>query len=219
MMLFRAPGVYRPQADTELLMRAVAAASIPREPRVLDVCTGTGVLALHARRLGAKTVTAVDISRAALLSAWLNSRARGQRVELLRGDFTRMTWPRPFDVVVANPPYVPGPSVTPPRRARDRAWEAGPDGRAVLDPLCEMLPGLLADHGTALIVHSGMCGPDRTLHQLRDGGLKAAVVARETTAYGPVLRRRARWLEAAGHAAPHHNHEELVVIRADRPTT
>ncbi|WP_280266417.1 class I SAM-dependent methyltransferase [Nocardia wallacei] len=217
MMLFRAPGVYRPQTDTELLMRAMAAAPIPRGARVLDLCTGTGALALYAQRLGAEDVTAVDISRSALLSAWLNSRARGRRLAVRRGDFTRMRWPRPFDVVVANPPYVPGPATVPPR-GRCRTWEAGPTGRAVLDPLCETLPGLLAYRGTALIVHSGVCGPERTLRQLRDGGLKAAVVARARTPFGPVMRRRARWLAATGLIDPNDRDEELVVIRADRTT-
>ncbi|MBF6059274.1 methyltransferase [Nocardia terpenica] len=215
MMLFRAPGVYRPQADTRLLMRAVVAAAIPPGRAVLDLCTGTGALAVQAARMGAKSVTAVDISRMALLSAWLNSRVRGIGAELVYGDFAHVLRHRRFDAVVANPPYVPGPG-TPPPRGRSRAWEAGPEGRAVLDPLCDLLPTLLHRDGTALVVHSMVCGADRTIQRLRSGGLKAAVVARETTRFGPVLRRRARWLESRGLLEPDSTAEELVVIRADR---
>ncbi|WP_067674900.1 HemK2/MTQ2 family protein methyltransferase [Nocardia miyunensis] len=215
MRLFRAPGVYRPQADTRLLMRAMTDAALPPGKAVLDLCTGTGAVAVHAHRLGAKTVTAVDISRAAVFSAWLNSRGRGMSIELLRNDFAHVLRHRRFDTVLANPPYVPGPSA-PPSRGRAKAWEAGPTGRALLDPLCDILPESLNRDGTALIVHSALCGTERTLQRLRAGGLKAAVVARRTTAFGPVLRSRARWLRDAGLLDPSETSEELVVIRADR---
>ncbi|GAB2714468.1 methyltransferase [Nocardia thraciensis] len=196
-------------------MRAITAAALPSGGRVLDVCTGTGAVALHALRTGAQHVTAVDVSRLALLSAWLNSRLRGVRIELLHGEFTRVLARRRFDAVLANPPYVPGPSPVP-SDGPTRAWEAGPTGRSVLDPLCRTLPNLLTRRGTALIVHSALSGPDQTLHRLRACGLKAAIVARETTGFGPVLRDRASWLESAGLIEPGQRHEELVVIRADR---
>ncbi|WP_280274029.1 HemK2/MTQ2 family protein methyltransferase [Nocardia wallacei] len=215
MIFFRAPGVYRPRADTRLLMRAMAAAAMPRDAEVLDVCTGTGAVAVEALRLGAKKVTAVDVSRSALLSAWVNSRLRGGRLELLHGEFDRVLRNRRFDTVLANPPYVPGPEPSAAHGAA-RAWEAGPNGRALLDPLCRMMPGLLNRRGTALIVHSALCDPDETMRLLRDGGLKAAVAAREPNEFGPVLHARASWLEAVGLIEPGRRHEELVVIRADR---
>ncbi|QLY28765.1 hypothetical protein [Nocardia huaxiensis] len=67
------------------------------------------------------------------------------------------------------------------------------------------------------MVHSALCGTDRTLHRLRDSGLEAAVVARALIPFGPVLRRRAGWLTARGLIDPGQRDEELVVIRADRP--
>ncbi|WP_307188895.1 methyltransferase [Nocardia anaemiae] len=51
----------------------------------------------------------MDISRAALASAWLNYRLRGIAVELVLGDFAATLGHRRFDVVLANPPYVPSP--------------------------------------------------------------------------------------------------------------
>ncbi|NKY88394.1 methyltransferase [Nocardia veterana] len=215
MRLFRAPGVYAPRADTGLLIRALSAAAIPHGAKVVDVCTGTGAVAIEAGRAGAAAVTAVDISRRALASAWLNSRLQGVPLELLHGDFGRVLRRRTFDAVLANPPYVPGPATTTPR-GRARAWEAGPHGRALLDPLCRLMPELLRAKGMALIVHSSLCDPELTVRQLRDGGLKAAVVVRETCEFGPVLNRRAEWLEAQRLIEPGTRQEELVVIRADR---
>lgn len=215
-MLVRAPGVYRPQPDTWLLARAMTEAALPTGARVLDACTGTGALAIHAARAGADAVTAVDMSRAAVASAWLNSRVRGIRLELLCGDVTRIVGDRNFDVVLANPPYVPSAYPTPTSRAA-RAWDAGRHGRAVLDPLCAMIPRVLGNRGIALIVHSAISGTDTSLDQLRAGGLKATVVARATIPFGPVMRRRRAWLRATGLIHPEQQYEELVVIRADRP--
>src|SRR5690606_11017597 len=141
-MLVRAPGVYRPQPDTWLLARAMTEAALPDGARVLDACTGTGALAIHAARTGAAAVTAVDLSRAAVTSAWLNSRLHGVRLELLCGDVTEVVSGRTFDVIVANPPYVPSDEPRPAGRAA-RAWDAGRHGRSLLDPLCAMMPRLL----------------------------------------------------------------------------
>lgn len=214
-MLVRAPGVYRPQPDTWLLARAMTEAALPDGARVLDACTGTGALAIHAARTGAAAVTAVDLSRAAVTSAWLNSRLHGVRLELLCGDVTEVVSGRTFDVIVANPPYVPSEEPRPTGRAA-RAWDAGRHGRSLLDPLCAMMPRLLTTGGTALMVHSALSGTATSLRQLRSGGLKATVVARTMIPFGPVLARRSSWLRDHGLIRPGQQHEELVVIRADR---
>jgi release factor glutamine methyltransferase len=213
--LIRSRGVYRPQEDTWLLSRTMTEASFPPSATVLDVCTGTGALAIAAARAGAQAVTAVDLSARAIATAWVNSRIRGVPVELVHGDFTTLVGKRTFDVVLSNPPYVPCSNDETPA-GRRRAWDAGRQGRAVLDRLCPLLPVLLNRGGTALIVHSALCGIDTTLHQLRGTGLKASVVARETIPFGPVMRARVSWLESAGLIGVGQRHEELVVIRADR---
>jgi release factor glutamine methyltransferase len=214
--LIRPRGVYRPQEDTWLLARSLAGAPLPPQATVLDVCTGTGALAIAAAKAGASAVTGIDISRQAIASAWLNSRLRRAPVQLVRGDFSRLVGERTFDVVLSNPPYVPCWNDEVPAHGPKRAWDAGRQGRAVLDRLCPVLPLLLNRGGMALLVHSALCGTDTTLNQLRGAGLKAAVVARGTIPFGPVMTSRAQWLEQAGLIEPGQRHEELVVIRADR---
>ncbi|WP_019926075.1 methyltransferase [Nocardia sp. BMG111209] len=215
MIVFRAPGVYRPQSDTAMLLTA-AGAAVPAGGRVLDVGTGSGVLTVAALRSGAGRVTAMDISRRALLSVWLNSLRWWGRVELLHGDI-RHTHPRGrYDLVLANPPYVPACAADDVRRAA-RAWAAGPTGRSVLDPLCRLLPRLLRESGAGLIVQSALADPALTVEMLTAGGLDAVVAARSTVAFGPVLRSRSAWLAAAGVIEPGQCAEELVVIRAGHP--
>jgi release factor glutamine methyltransferase len=213
MLLWRPPGVYRPQEDTWLIAEALAGAGMPRGGRVLDVCTGTGAVAIAAGLAGAGDVTAVDLSRRAVAATWVNARLRGLPVRVRRGDFGDLVGSDEFDVITANPPYVPGPSM--PERGRARAWDAGPQGRSVLDRLCSVMPLLLAPKGLGLIVHSTLCDSDVTLRQLRGGGLKASVVARRTIPFGPVMRQRAGWLARRDFIAHDQEHEELVVIRAD----
>ncbi|MCW6005090.1 50S ribosomal protein L11 methyltransferase [Micromonospora sp. CPCC 205371] len=223
----RFPGAYPPQADSALLTAAAAAAPIPPGARVLDVCTGSGALALAAARLGAGEVTAVDVSRRAVMCVRLNAWARGLPVRARRGSLADLLaappWTatrdeparRSYDVVLANPPYVPCSSESVPT-GRERAWDAGPDGRAVLDPFCLAVPGLLSEAGFVLLVHSHVSDVERSLALLRDGGLQTAVVARRRVPFGPVMRARTAYLEATGLIRRGQRHEDLVVIRASR---
>jgi release factor glutamine methyltransferase len=214
MWLLRPPGVYRPQGDTHLLARAQADAGIPPGGAVLDIGCGTGVLSVHAARLAPRAMTAVDVSRRAVWAARVNLAFRGLDVRVLRGDALELD--ESFDVVLANPPYVPGVAGLP-SRGRRRAWDADIDGRAVLDRLCAAAPRLLTPGGVLLVVQSALSDVDKTVCALRSGGLKAAVVARADEPFGPVMRARLNVLRAAGLLARDQRTEELVVIRGDRP--
>lgn len=211
------PGVYGPQADSRLLAEVLRGEDLVGA-RVLDLCTGSGLLAVTAARAGAREVVAVDVSRRAVMTARLNLRRNAARGSVVRGDLLDAIPAGSFDVVVSNPPYVPATSEALPTRGTARAWDAGRDGRAVLDRICREAPGRLASGGRLLVVHSHVCDADRTLDLFRDGGLRATVVARRRNAFGPVMRRRADFLRDAGLVGPQDRHEDLVVVRGQRPT-
>ncbi|MGW6486779.1 HemK2/MTQ2 family protein methyltransferase [Streptomyces sp. NPDC055056] len=212
--LLALPGVYRPQADTGLLAGVLERESLGPATEVLEIGTGTGALALNAADRGAR-VTAVDVSRRAVVSARLNALRHGLPLRVLYGDFVACTRGRRFDVVLANPPYVPSPNPEVPSTGPERAWDAGPDGRAVIDRICETAPTLVRPGGILLMVHSVMCGPERTLKRLAQAGLPGQVTAEETVPWGPVLRSRRAWLQKQGFSDVGEANEGLVVIRAE----
>ncbi|WP_405782786.1 HemK2/MTQ2 family protein methyltransferase [Streptomyces sp. NBC_00859] len=213
--ILRLPGVYAPQADSSFLTAAMHSELILPGTELLDLCTGTGAVALQAARLGAR-VTAVDISRRAVASARLNAAIARLPVRVHRGDLMSSLPGRSFDVLVSNPPYVPAPSLSLPRRGASRAWDAGLDGRILVDRICDAAPGALRPGGLMLMVHSGLTCPEETVRRLSRAGMNASVSDRMTIPFGPVTSRRLSWLRERGLMPPDMSREELVMIRAQK---
>ncbi|WP_225804882.1 HemK2/MTQ2 family protein methyltransferase [Streptomyces sp. NK15101] len=212
----RLPGVYAPQADTGLLVAQVRREELRPGLRSLDLCTGTGVVAVAAALRGARA-TAVDISRTAIATSRLNALLHGCRIRALRGDLDGPVGRERFDLVTVNPPYVPSEDARPPARGARRSWDAGSDGRLLLDRVCARAPRLLTPSGVLLLVQSSLSGVAATLDALGRGGLRARVVERRTEPFGPVMSARADWFAARGLVPPGTRTEQLVVIRACRP--
>ncbi|MEU6814168.1 HemK2/MTQ2 family protein methyltransferase [Streptomyces sp. NPDC046860] len=210
------PGVYAPQHDTGLIARALDDERLDAGSAVLDLCTGSGALAVRAARRGAR-VTAVDISWRALATAWCNALLAGRCITVRHGDLVGAVPGRRYDLVVSNPPYVPAPAANPPNRGPARAWDAGPDGRVFVDRICDSTAEVLRGGGVLLLVHSGLCGTAPTLERLAASGMDATVVGRATVPFGPVLRERRSWLHSRGMLRDRHEElEELVVVRGVR---
>lgn len=220
--LVAAEGVYLPQEDSRLLVETMEATGLARGRRVVDLCTGSGVVAVGAAEQRAASVMALDICPRAVRCARANALSAGVTLDTHLGSWARAVEFGPFDLVVCNPPYVPhDPGAAyaplPPHVGPSRAWDAGYDGRLVLDPLCAVVPQLLADGGSLLLVQSEFAGPRQTLGALASAGLDAEIVARQWIPFGPVMTSRAQWLEETGRLEPGRREEELLVIRADKP--
>jgi release factor glutamine methyltransferase len=211
MRVARLPGVFRPRSDTWLLA-AVLRRQAQARGAVLDVCTGSGALAVAAALAGARSVTAIDLSALAVLTVRLNARLNGVRVEAWRGDLLDAVPGRRFDVIVSNPPYLPADGDRLPTRGVARHTEAGSTGRLLLDRLIDAAPAHLAPGGVLLVTHSSINGEVATLARMRAAGLDPAVAERRSGALGPLLAARAPQLEAKGLLARGERSEELLVV-------
>lgn len=101
------PDVLIPRHDTETLVEE-ALARMPFARSVLDIGTGSGCIAVAlAGRLPGASVTAVDISPAALCVARRNAERNGVDIEFLQGSLLEPVSGRQFDLIVSNPPYIP----------------------------------------------------------------------------------------------------------------
>ena len=177
------PAVLIPRPETELIVDAVLKHT-PREAalRVADVGTGSGILAVTlACERPMITVVATDISPAALAVARRNAEAHGvsSRISFIEGDLLAATR-GPFDVIVANPPYVPtrdAPGLSPDVRDFEPAVAlfGGNHGLAVAARLMEDVARQLAPDG--IFVMEFGCGQQYDVaHHTTNAGLEALQV-------------------------------------------
>lgn len=103
------PAVLIPRADTEALVETALnwARIQPRSLRILDLCTGSGAVAVSlAHYLAGAEVWAGDVSAAAIEIAKANAERHGAQVCFAQGDLTAPFSGAVFDLITANPPYI-----------------------------------------------------------------------------------------------------------------
>jgi release factor glutamine methyltransferase len=206
MDVYAPEGVYTPRRDTALLAEvALGRIGARAGGEVLDLCTGTGAVALSLAEHGA-SVTAVDIDELAVASARANAARRGLGLEVLLGDLFEPVSGRTFDLITCNPPYLPAPD-----GAACARWDAGPDGRSVVDRICRAVADHIAPGGALLLAQSHLTGVEATLAQLHRRAFDARVVADHVGPLGPIARARIAYLERLLQRT---DSERLVVIEA-----
>jgi ribosomal protein L3 glutamine methyltransferase len=131
--------------------------------RVIDVCTGSGCLAiLLAREFPDAVVEASDLSAAALEVAAINRRAHGlvRRMKLILSDGLAAVPPGRYDVILSNPPYEPSAHVdrqAPEFSAEPRmAHDGGRDGLVIVRALLRQAGARLQPHGILVLEVGGL---------------------------------------------------------------
>src|SRR5436305_1808893 len=96
-----------PRPETEHLVEVALAERLPERPWILDIGTGSGILAVTlALEIPGSRVVATDLSPGALAVAANNARRLGARVSLVNTDLAAGLDLSRFELVVSNPPYV-----------------------------------------------------------------------------------------------------------------
>ncbi|OZV76624.1 protein-(glutamine-N5) methyltransferase, release factor-specific [Micromonospora echinospora] len=164
------PGVFVPRPETELLAGwGIDRARRSVEPLVVDLCSGSGAVALAvAQEVPTARVVAVERSAAALV--WLRRNATdraaaGDRpIEVVEADVTAPglldELAGRVDVLLCNPPYVPAGTAVPPEVADDPAEAVfgGADGLAVVRPVVARAARLLRPGGALAVEHDDTHG-------------------------------------------------------------
>jgi release factor glutamine methyltransferase len=157
------PSVLVPRPDTETVIEVARVARPDRAApcRILDLCTGSGVIAVSlAREYPAAQVVATEISPEAAALARKNAarNAVAERVDVREGDLFGPVRGERFDLIAANPPYIATAVIATlaaeVRREPVIALDGGADGLAFIDRICadareHLLPGgaLIVEHG------------------------------------------------------------------------
>ncbi len=153
------PGVFIPRPETEAMLEWATAQQLPDDPVIVDLCTGSGALALGLARWRPEArVIGVDDSDAALEYARAN--ADGTAVEMLRADVVEpgalSRLDGRVDLLVSNPPYVPdGAELDPEVLDHDpsHAVFGGPDGMTVITAIVGLAERLLRPGGLFAVEH------------------------------------------------------------------
>jgi release factor glutamine methyltransferase len=157
------PAVLIPRPETELLvMEAIRRAKPLGRPRILDVGTGSGIIALTlAKHLPHAEITAVDVSPEALAVAKQNAEQLGLhgRVRFLVCDLVAAVAGEQFDLIASNPPYIASSVVDQlPVNVRNFeprvALDGGPQGTEIIAQLAKDAKPLLKP-GSALYLEIG----------------------------------------------------------------
>lgn len=163
------PGVFVPRPETDLLLEWGLSVA-PRAPVVVDLCTGSGALALaFANARPDAVVHAVELDRVALSWARRNADIRREAgdtpIRLHSGDVTDpkllASMESTVDLVLCNPPYVPDDTPVPPEVADhdpDIAVFGGPDGLDVVKSVISCAARLVKPGGWVGIEHDDTQG-------------------------------------------------------------
>lgn len=145
-----------PRQDTETLCEeALKRLYRMNAPRVLDLCTGSGALAVAIKHdCPGADVTATDLSADALDVAQMNAQANHADIRFLQGDGFAPVSSETFDMVVCNPPYLTESDMnelqTEVRREPSMALFGGEDGMDFYRTFAKALPTCLARNGYAM---------------------------------------------------------------------
>ncbi len=196
------PAVLIPRPESEfVVMECLRLAQDAPQPRILDVGTGSGNLAVAvARRHPGARLTAVDLSPDALAVAGRNAGRHGvaDRIRFLHGDlFHPLPAGERLDFILSNPPYIPRDDIralAPGVRDFEPhvALDGGPDGYAVLDRLVAEGRDYL-EPGGYLVVEIGSPQEERARRRiLEHGGYELADTICDYSGHPRVLRARRR---------------------------
>ncbi|MDO5814242.1 MAG: class I SAM-dependent methyltransferase [Methanobrevibacter sp.] len=168
--------VYVPAEDSYLLADNL---EIKKGQSVLEIGTGSGIVAMYASRLTDR-ITVTDINFDACELAGKNFQENNiENVEILFGNMFEPVENRKFDVILFNTPYLPTEEGEVLEDTINYAFDGGLNGRKVIDVFLNEAGNHLNDGGIVQLIQSSLSGNEETLSKLDELGFIAEIKASE----------------------------------------
>ena len=168
--------VYVPAEDSYLLADNL---DIKEGQSVLEIGTGSGIVAMYASRL-TDSITVTDINFDACLLAEKNFNDNGiENIEILFGNMFEPVKDRKFDVILFNTPYLPTEDDEVLDDTINYAFDGGLNGRKVIDVFLDEVGNHLNDGGIVQMIQSSLSGNEETLDRFDEMGFIAEIAASE----------------------------------------
>ena len=168
--------VYIPAEDSYLLADNL---EIKQGQSVLEIGTGSGIVAMYASRL-TYNITVTDINFDACELARKNFEDNGiENIEILFGNLFEPVKNRKFDVILFNTPYLPTEEDEVLDDTINYAFDGGLNGRKVIDLFLNEVGNHLNDNGIVQIIQSSLSGNEETLEKLDQLGFVSEIAAKE----------------------------------------
>ncbi|MBQ9161039.1 MAG: methyltransferase [Methanobrevibacter sp.] len=168
--------VYIPAEDSYMLADNL---EITEGQSVLEIGTGSGIVAMYASRL-TDNITVTDINFDACELARKNFEANNiENIEILFGNLFEPVKNRKFDVILFNTPYLPTKEGEVLDDTLNYAFDGGLNGRKVIDLFLNEVGNHLNDGGIVQLIQSSLSGNDETLEKLDKLGFIAEIAESE----------------------------------------
>ena len=168
--------VYIPAEDSYLLADNL---EIENGQSVLEIGTGSGVVAMYASRLTDK-ITVTDINFDACQLAEKNFAENGiENIEVLFGNLFEPVKDRKFDVILFNTPYLPTDDGDVIEDTINYAFDGGLNGRKVIDLFLDEVGNHLNDGGIVQMIQSSLSGNEETLQKFDEMGFISEIAESE----------------------------------------
>ena len=168
--------VYEPSDDSYLLAENLI---INTGEKVLEIGTGSGIVAMYASQMTDKVV-ATDINFNAIELAEKNFKSNGiKNIELLLGNLFEPVKNQKFDVILFNAPYLPTEKSEILDDSLNYAFDGGLDGRKVIDSFLNEVKNHLNRGGRVQLIQSSLSNVEETISKLKELGFKVEITATE----------------------------------------
>jgi len=171
--------VYPPSEDTFLLIDALKKYNVKRK-KILEIGTGTGIIAIYLAKRGAK-VYATDIKKEAVQCAKENAKINKVKIETIQSNLFENIKEKNFDIIIFNPPYLP------PNKEQDKYLTekdkldiiGGENGVETTIKFVKKVKKYLNKKGKAIIIQSTLANLEKLNKTIKENNLKTKIIAKK----------------------------------------